>query len=265
MRRYVLGLLLPLFLGCAGKNTVAGEDKTKAEQLASSLPSWCASTCARLADCASGSSCDCSGDVCDCNSVNDSCPAECQKAFAGFTSSGEECATIGQRYKSCVDHATCATLEASRGCLPTEAEQDMCPRPDDSDTVDSPPSSSGGPVGGPIATPPSSGGTSGSSDPGTPGTAGTTYVPNGDLVSCQSGSGGGMAPGGPATSGIICEESRQDCTDGHNYGWICSRNSQGQEACSCLFDSSVTGGFAPGPTCPDTTTVNAGCHWNLSD
>jgi hypothetical protein len=265
MRRCVFGLLLPLVLGCAGKNTVAGEDQTKAEQLASGLPSWCTSTCARLADCASGNSCDCSGDLCDCSTADTSCPTECQKAFAGFTSGGDACAEVGQRYKSCVDHATCDTLEAVKGCLPTKAEQTMCPGPDDSDTVDNPPVS-GGSVGGPIDTPPSSGGTSSAGNSsGDPATAGTTSTPSGALVSCRSGSGGGMAAGGPETSGIICEESRQDCTDGHNYGWICSRNSQGQEACSCLFDSSVTGGFAPGPSCPDTTTVNAGCHWNLSD
>jgi len=263
MRRCVLGLILPLFLGCAGKNTVAGQDKTKAEQLESSLPSWCQRTCTRLADCVSNTDCDCSGDVCDCTSVDDSCPSDCEKAFAGFTTN-EGCAAVGQRYMGCIDHATCADLDSSRACLPTDDEQDQCPNRDDSETIDDVPPAAGGSVddGGS-----STGGTTGGgtgSNPGNSGTAGSTNIPAGPLVTCGSGSGGGMAGGGPATSGVICDESRQNCSDGHNYSWICSRNGQGETACSCLVDSSVTGAFSPGQTCPDTAAVNTGCHWNLS-
>ena len=50
MRSSVLGLLLPLLLGCSGQNVVAGDEKTKAEQLEASVPSWCESTCSRLLD-----------------------------------------------------------------------------------------------------------------------------------------------------------------------------------------------------------------------
>ena len=66
-----LWLFLPLFLGCAGKNVVAGEEKTKAEQLESALPSWCQSTCARLRACPESTGCDCDGDVCQCSGVDD--------------------------------------------------------------------------------------------------------------------------------------------------------------------------------------------------
>jgi hypothetical protein len=268
MRRCVFGLLLPLFLGCAGKNTVAGEDKTKAEQLESSLPSWCKSTCTRLEACGTNSECDCSGDVCSCGSVGPDCTSDCEKAFSGFIKAGEDCAAVGQRFMSCIDHATCDDLNSSKGCQPTDAERAECPGPDDSDSGGSQPPSAGTGDG-----PSQPGGTGGSTGSSSNGSAGAAAAPSGGppvtgpLVSCGSGSGGGMAPtpdGTSPPSGIICEETRQDCTDGHAYSWFCSRSAQGDTACSCLLDSNVTGAFALGATCPDMAAVNANCHWNLS-
>jgi hypothetical protein len=271
-------MLLPLFLGCAGKNTVAGENKTKAEQLEAAVPSWCTTVCQRLSACASSDACDCSGDACSCTNLGgNDCVAECQATMAAFTSGDDNCATIGQSFKSCIDGATCDGLVNANACQLTAAEKRACPKPKSGDdTVDSPPSSGspGSSTGGSSSSPNApdgsanvGGGTSASS--GTAGSANdgsndfpTTGVP----VSCQNSYGtGGGSPAEPATNGVVlCEEGRSDCTDGHEYSWLCAKNATGEAACSCLVDSGVTGAFDPGSSCPALAQVNAGCHFNLA-
>src|SRR3954465_7714419 len=82
MRFAVLGLLLPVVLGCAGKNVVAGDEKTKSQQLEAAVPSWCETTCTRLQACPARP-CECTGDLCDCPAeVGSDCPAQCLKAMA---------------------------------------------------------------------------------------------------------------------------------------------------------------------------------------
>ena len=126
-----LSLFLPLFLGCAGKNIVAGEEKTKAEQLESTLPSWCRSTCTRLLACPAVP-CACDGDVCsNCVGVDSGCEKQCPKSFAPYTNAGEACAAVGQRVKDCLDAIECADLSGPDPCPVTDAERALCPDPDD--------------------------------------------------------------------------------------------------------------------------------------
>jgi hypothetical protein len=244
---YGLGLLLPLFWGCSGTHVVAGEEKTRAEQLESSLTSWCESTCKRLRACPAPDDCDCSGDVCNCVGVDEGCEEQCPAAFERYTGAGEECAAAGQRIQRCIDDITCNQLNGQDPCKPTAAEKDACPEPDDSDT---PPS--GGPNGG--------GDTATGSTGGSTGTSPTVGNP---LVHCTDsyGSGGGAPEAGGAH--VSCEEGRSGCSDGHEYSWICSVDSQGQRACSCLVDGVASNGFQPAAECPDLTAVNAGCGWYL--
>lgn len=243
---YGLGLLLPLFLGCSGAHVVAGEEKTKAEQLESALPSWCPSTCERLRACPAPASCDCDGDVCDCVGIDDGCEEQCTALLGRYTGAGEDCAAVGQRIQRCIDGISCSELNGQDPCEATAAEREACPEADETDT-----SSSGGPNGG--------------GDTGSGPSAGGGVAPTVDnpLVSCDGayGSGGGAPVGGG--SHITCEEGRGGCSDGHEYSWICSVDSQGQRACSCLVDGIASNGFQPLADCPDLSAVNAGCGWYL--
>lgn len=265
MSRYSCGLLVALTIGgCAGKNTVAGQDKTKAEQLEESLPSWCQSICQRIDTCAEAvPACDCQGDACDCSGggggTRASCPSECEQEMARYTN--DTCAVVGENLKRCIDTMTCEDFNGSRKCEVSNADKKRCPGVDDSS--ETPPSAAGGGA-------PASGGTGPVPDPGT-GAAGNTGgvvggAAGGTLVSCSSSYGtGGGAGMEPASSAVICEEGRDDCNDGHEYSWICARGSEGQLGCSCFVDSEVTGGFDPqSADCPSPATVNAGCHWNIA-
>jgi hypothetical protein len=271
MRRCLFGLslFLPLLLGCSGAHVVAGQEKTKAEQLESALPSWCSSTCTRFLACPENTGCDCSGEVCECAGVDAGCEEQCPKAFAPYIDAGEACATIGQRVKDCYDAVDCSELNGRDPCPVTAAERARCP--DLNEGSDVPPSgvgSTGGPNG--------YGGTSSSSGPSatggtnlTAGTAstggsyGTAGTAGANPVSCEGSYGAGG--GAPVSGGsqVTCEEGRTGCTDGHDYSWICARDSQGRRACSCLIDAHATAGFEPVMDCPDLSAVNAGCGWAL--
>jgi hypothetical protein len=268
MRRSLLrlSLFLPLFLGCAGKNIVAGEEKTKSEQLESALPSWCHSTCSRLLACPAVP-CLCEGDVCNCVGVDSGCDKQCPKSFEPYIDAGEACAAVGQRVKDCIDTIDCTDLSRSNPCPVTEAERALCPDPNDDS--DDPPPDSNGPTAGPTVTAgtangSSSGGTTsigGTSTGGAYGTAGTSAGTN--PVSCQGSYGVGGSAYASGNSQVTCEEGRAQCEDGHEYSWICARDSQGQRACSCLIDGHTTAGFEPVMDCPDLSAVNTGCGWAL--
>ena len=285
MRRCVLGLLLPLFLGCAGKNVVAGEEKTKPEQLKAEVPSWCQSTCVRVAACGQSQDCGCSGDNCDCASGVDKCPAECQAAMAAYTKGDDYCASVGQKFKSCIDGSSCSELfDKSRPACKLSAEEERaCPASNSSTGASDPPTGNPAfPNGGTSSTgdaPPSSGGASSSGgsiscggavsdDCSSYGTAGEASggSSSGAPVSCLSSYGsGGSSAGGSGGSSVTCDEGRDVCDDGHSYGWICAQNAMGRSACSCLVDLNVTGGFDPGgDRCPELAQVNAGCGWNIT-
>jgi hypothetical protein len=267
-----LSLFLPLFLGCAGKNIVAGEEKTKAEQLESTLPSWCHDTCERFLACPPVP-CLCEGDVCNCAGIDSGCEKQCPKAFEPYLDAGEGCAAVGQRVQDCFDAIGCSDLGGSDPCPVTDAERALCLHlDDDSDNL---PSGSNGPSAGPTVTAGtasiagtassiSSGGTSSTGGTSTAGASGTGGASAGmNPVSCQGsyGTGGGAYAAG--NSQVTCEEGRMGCSDGHEYSWICTRGSQGQRACSCLIDEHTTAGFEPVMDCPDVSAVNAGCGWAL--
>ncbi|HYQ14847.1 MAG TPA: hypothetical protein VEQ58_03790 [Polyangiaceae bacterium] len=277
-----LGLLLGLLAACAGKNTVAGNDKTRAEQLDASLPTWCEQTCSRLSACSDPKTCDCAGDVCDCSDFSTACPDQCQQELARFTTGSDQCAAAGERFKKCIDAVSCDEIENTNGCKISEAEAKLCP---DDASDDEPPS--GGPVSGTAGTasssPGSAGGpttggaaTAGTSSGGAPGSGGSSASggaaaggtgSSGPSVRCASGYGtaGAAGTGGtPPSSAVTCEEGAADCNDGHSYDWICVRGSQGQLGCTCFVDSQVTGSFDPGSDmCPSHDIVNVGCNWNV--
>ena len=251
------GLLL-LVLGCAGRNVVAGEEKTKSEQLQEALPAWCRQTCEFMAACAASP-----GDR--------ECQTSCQEQMSRYALGTEECADLGQHFVACVDSLTCDELQSSAGsrCQATETEQARCPHPgtsgDPSRGLDPPMSSAGSTSGGAYST----GGTASTGGGGAIGGdsgAGASAIAGagaGPEVSCAMSSGtGGSAYG---SDSFTCEETRAYCSDGHAYGWICARGSQMLAGCSCFVDGQVTGGFAPGVgDCPQLQLVNAGCGWELA-
>lgn len=250
MRRclFGLGLLLPLFLGCSGENVVAGEEKTKAQQLEAALTTWCPSTCERLRACPQSAACECTaGDECgSCVGVDEGCERQCAAAFEPYIDAGERCAAVGQRIKTCIDGLTCENLGGEDPCRASNAEKAACPDPNEIEV--SPPMASGGPITGTGGT----GATLGPSSNFTPVTCPDSY-----------GAGGGM----PAAGGsfVSCEEGREGCNDGHAYSWICSQDSQGQRACACLLDSQAIASFVPiSSECPTLAQVNAGCGWALT-
>lgn len=245
---YGLGLWLPLFWGCSGAHVVAGEEKTKAEQLESGLPSWCESTCKRLRACPAPDSCDCNGDVCDCVGVDDGCEEQCPASFERYTGAGEDCAAVGQRIQRCIDDITCSQLNGQDPCKATAAERDACP--EESDVDDVPPSAG-----------PNGGGDTGSGSSG--GSNGVSPTVDNPLVRCTDAYGSGGGSPAPSAPHVTCEEGRSGCSDGHEYSWICSVDSQGQRACSCLVDGVASNGFQPAAECPELAAVNAGCGWYL--
>jgi hypothetical protein len=237
------GLILALVApGCSAENTVAGRDKTRAEALESALPTWCPAICERLRACDEArDACNCDGDVCSCPNVDENCPSECQRSMERFTTN-EACAALGQRYVDCVDQQTCSGLVGARACDLTMTERASCPALDDTSTP--PDAADGGSAVG-------AGGT---------GSAGAS-------VTCVSayGTGGTASATPPPSPAVLCDEGRGECSDGHQYSWLCASGSEGQLGCSCFIDTQVTGVFDPGSdSCPSLEAVNAGCHWNVA-
>lgn len=289
MRGYLLGVALGLLAGgCAGKNTVAGEDKTKSEQLESTVVSWCASTCERFEDCQAVAGCDCQGDVCNCRSQGgDECVTGCQDEMARFTTGDDTCASYGETFKRCIDKLSCDDLDGDSPCELTSTQRQRCPNVDS----DNPPQGSDG--GGSVEAPIPVSGTGGSAAAGAwSGTAGTgagaedtggTGSGSGSAGNSQGGATGGTGVGtspvtcegaygsgggpsdNPAISAVICEEGRDVCSDGNSYYWLCVRGHEGALGCSCFVNSQITGSFDPGKeVCPSLSAVDAGCHWSLS-
>lgn len=250
------------FLGvmaCSGQNVVAGEGKSKSEQLGSSLPSWCSQTCAWLRTCDVEAGCDCDGDECVCTpEIGDDCVEDCQEYMEPFTAS-DVCAAIGERMKDCIERAGCEGRTTANLCNLTAAEQQACPGLEPST-----PEVTGGPN--PM---PGEGGAPGYNGPlptgGTSYTAGSanlgdhTHPP---AIQCQDGygTGGGTGMGYPQ---LLCEEGHNSCSDGHDYLMYCVRTSEQVTTCSCLVDNQVVGGFDPGATCPTPHEMNTGCRWSL--
>jgi hypothetical protein len=275
MRRYAWTLMVPMFLGCSGANVVSGEDKTEAEKLAADLPSWCEKTCNRLRACDSAGDGDCScssGDACDCTptSVNNDCPEDCEDTLSEFSKTTEACADVGRRYQACVDTLGCSDLDSDPPCLPSGAEIEACEIDGDDDV---PPQANGS--GGTTSSNPgpSYGGTigaAGSASGGNYAGAGTGNAgPVDRVVTCESGYGaGGTGSAGsanlPTGPSVTCQEGRADCSDGHEYSWICVDDAAGHNWCSCFVDNTPVGALPSNGMCPSVDLVNAGCGWNLS-
>lgn len=282
MRRYAWTLMVPMFLGCSGANVVSGEDKTEAEKLASDLPSWCEKTCERLSACDSGGSedCVCSGDVCECTTTTRStaeCAADCDETLADFSKTTEQCADVGRRYLACVDTLGCADLNNEPPCLPPRAQLEACELDDD----DEPPQAGTGGTTGYNEPQPSDGGaisyagsaTAGyagmaSGGTGVAGTSAGGSGPVGPVVTCNAGFGSAGAAGSanmPSGPSVTCEEGRADCSDGHEYSWICVDDAAGHNWCSCFLDNNPVGALPSNGMCPSVALVNAGCGWNLAN
>ena len=276
MRRYAWTLMVPMFLGCSGANVVSGEDKTEAEKLATDLPTWCEETCERLSDCLGGAAepCGCSGDVCDCTTTprtTAACAADCEETLTDFSKTTEQCADVGRRYLQCVDTLSCADLGNDPPCLPPRAQLEACELDDDDD--DEPPQAG---TGGSTSTDPgpSYGGTisyAGSATGGTgyAGTGAGAVGPVGPVVTCSSGYGsGGSGTAGsanlPTGPSVTCQEGRADCSDGHEYSWICLDDAAGHNWCSCFVDNNAVGALPSDGICPSVEQVNAACGWNLA-
>jgi hypothetical protein len=231
MSRESFRLLLSLMVvGCAAKNTVAGRDKTKAEQLEAALPSWCQTTCARIEACPPPA-CDCQDATCNCNRAPQDCRAKCEREMMRFIAGDDTCATIGQTYERCVDSMTCDDFDHNGDCVLSQTDESLCPAIDDS-TEDS--AAEDGPTASVLCS--------------------LGYDRNLDGNEADA-----------VAIGVICDEGRRECEDGHAYAWLCARGSEGSFGCTCFVDSEVTGGFAPGSSsCPDQGAVNAACHWNIA-
>lgn len=276
MQRFVFGLLLPLLAACAGKNTVAGDEKTKAEQLEESVPSWCAKACVKIESCAKQRPCNCDGDVCDCSGgAGYDCPSSCQQAINGFMNKGETCAGAGLHFQSCIDAASCNELYTDGACAPTDPAEKVCFPEQSSDAPTDVGSSSASAGSASIDQGPSSGGASayggasagafGGSVSGGSSSTGSAGAGEGGAASavvvCDSGFSSGPAPGN--TTNEICEGGGLGCDDGHEYRYLCAHTSDGRSACSCFVDDNVTGAFDPEDVCPTSAALNAGCGWNL--
>lgn len=254
-------LILPLFLGCAGKNTVAGEDKTKGERLGASVPGWCQSTCERIVACGGDDDCSCSGDSCSCTQTNVAdCVSACKQQLARFANATDACAAAGERFMSCVDVLKCSQITSGSGndCSPSAQDKALCPEADDDAPRDNAPPAS------------NSGGTSGigGNSPGDGDDSGVGRTTGGTAstgpVSCQGSYGTGGSAGTGSTSVVTCEEGRSSCTDAHEYSWLCARGSDGKIGCACFVDGAATGGFDPQTEhCPALSRVNSGCGFAL--
>jgi hypothetical protein len=252
MRFSVFGFAYLVLAGCSGQNIVAGSDQTESEQLAASVSSFCASLCPRLRACPADE-CTCDGDVCDCRRGADyGCEGDCADFFEPYVGTGDACAVVGKRLKSCLNGLSCDDLSSKNACRPTDAEEALCPTRAD-ETSEPPtyvgPTTSTGTAGGPSA-----------GDGGTDSYGGSTVGPA--VVRCTDGQGGGAAP--PVTgSVVVCESQYSNCDDSHVYSWICAQDSDGRRGCTCFQDQTVVGAFAPGESCPGLAEANAGCHWAL--
>jgi hypothetical protein len=247
MQRYAWTLILPMFLGCAGKNVVSGEEQTNAEKLATHLPSWCAQTCQRFQGCEEAGI----G-----NDVND-CAEDCAEDLAPFAKS-EPCAETGRAYQACLDSLSCSELDSKPACLPDQALLDACLDREEPGEPETPPTGVGGTC--------SSSNSPSDGDLPTAGSASSSGPnPNGPLVTCTDGDGGGSA--GSANMGggpyVTCQEHHANCSDGHEYSWICIDDATSEAWCTCFVDGGPVGAFTPSTGCPAMAEVNGSCGWTL--
>jgi hypothetical protein len=276
MQRHIISLILPMFLACSGKNVVSGDDTPTPRQLLDSLPAWCEKTCQRIAACQEGQDCDCAGDTCSCVGSDEDCRQDCMDALGEYTGS-DECAVIGQSYKTCIDGLTCSEFDQEPACAPTDQQTEMC----EGEDGDPPPSTGSGGSANVDYPPAAEGGQGNASSGGTTSYAGTTAYAGttgyagtasggtgavGPVVSCEEGGGwGGTSGGEPGTAQVTCSEARSGCSDNREYSWICVDDAQGHNWCTCFVDGDPLGALEPTAVCPIVAELNAACAWNLAN
>jgi hypothetical protein len=243
VNRTIFVLLLPALLACAVKNTVASDNQTPEEKLSTELSARCASICGWATQC-TPPPCDCTGASCGCAQKVDpsTCPSDCENSLSAYSGKGDVCANAGLGILDCLSGASCATLyQTNTLCQPSDATRSACT----SDSSATSPDSSIG--GGPGSTSTGSGGTG----------------PTAAAVTCQVGTGEGVA--GSANTGggsfISCEQSFAGCSDGHSYDAVCVVDDQNAAACSCFIDGTLQTSFAPSAACPDVAEIDAHCGW----
>jgi hypothetical protein len=272
MQRYVWTLILPMFLGCAGKNVVSGDGKPTEEELKADVPSWCQSMCGKFDSCLKALPCDCEGDACECDSSPRKCVETCTEDLTHFARS-PECIEIAVKVHDCFEQSSCEQLldeEHPPSCFPKQGYEG-CRGEDDEGDEGPPVSGSGG------STHDVDGGTAGGiyggtanggpSFPGTAGTSsGTAGAPSSPAVICKGASGSG-AGGSPNSGGayVTCEESRGDCSDGNEYEYVCVDQAGGHNFCSCFLNGALVGALDPELTCPSVGELNLACGWNLKE
>lgn len=225
MRKWVflVGIASAAVVGCAFESTPPVDENDRQE---AKLESSIGAWCD--ATCERLGECDgcaCDGDVCDCVEIDEECPLDCRRELGEYLGHGEDCAGVGLEFMACVSGITCDELSDGDGCANRERRDDAC--------------GDRGDGGGPHPSP----------------------AP-GARVSCEAGSGGGTA-GGSGTAAFRCEETREECSDGARYHFVCS-GTQESATCNCFRDGEHTGSFEVAPaTCPSVPDVNASCGWNL--
>lgn len=245
MNRTIFVLFLPAFLACAVNSTVASDNQTPEEKLSAELSARCTSICSWATQC-TPPPCDCTGDSCGCTQKIDAstCPADCEKSLGAYSGKGDVCANAGLTILTCLSGASCANIFQSSLCQPDDATRAACA----SDSSSSAPGVDS-----------TSSGVAGSASTGSGGASST-----GAAVTCQSGSGAGVAgSANNAGSFVSCEQTYADCSDGHSYDAICVVNMQNASACSCFVDNTAQITFTPSVTCPDLAEINARCGWSL--
>jgi hypothetical protein len=219
--------------------------------------------CGKYDSCRKAEPCDCSGEGCECASGPEECIESCTEDLTKFAQS-PRCVDIAVQVKACFEQSSCKQLldhDNPPDCFPSQQYESCSDRGGD---LEDPP------VGGTAGS--SSDGYAGSAStggsPSVPGTAGSGAggAPNGPSVTCQAASGSGSA--GSANSGggayVTCEETRGDCSDGHEYGYVCVDDAAGKDFCSCVLDGAPVGALDPVLTCPSVSELNAACGWNLA-
>jgi len=247
MKRSLLALLLSTLCACSARNTVADDNRTPSERLASEASASCASICDWAVKCPVPP-CDCSGDDCACVKGPDSatCPTECAKMVADYQGRSDACASVGLGILDCLSHATCADLYQHDLCAPAVDETTNC----------------GADI--PTANVPPSAGSGGSANTGPNPVIHTGSAGSGAQVHCETGYGGGVAGSGNiGGSTVSCELGYELCADGHTYYALCVSGGHAELACSCFLDGTLQTSFTPSVACPAAPEINARCHWSV--
>ena len=171
---------------------------------------------------------------CQTPGTDSTCATECNTATSNwFSGHGNACAQLGLDFMNCLNNSTCSDLSnGSTACNPnTTAAQVACGTGDVDASVSV-------------------------NDSGAP-----PYT----LVTCQSGSGMGIAGGSIPIGATVCQSNANNCTDGYSYSIDCVYAGNNQSTCTCYRDGVMGVTFSTsGTSCPNVTLTNAYCGWQLA-